>query len=67
MQSLMTKPEFKPNHYYRITFPDGQPIDCKFKGEENDNGSLLFEKKGGETFFLETVEPYEKITEVDAW
>ena len=63
----MTTSELKLNHYYRITFSDGQPIDCKFKGDESENGSLLFEKKGGETFFLETVEPYEKISEVESW
>ena len=63
----MDKPQLRTGATYRITFPDGQPIEFKFIGHNNSNDSLLCEKKGGVTFFLETVEPFETITEIKSW
>jgi hypothetical protein len=55
----------QPGKFYRILFPDGQPIDFKIISSNND--SMLCEKKGGETFYLDTVEPFEKIIEIEGW
>ena len=56
-----------PGKFYRILFTDGQPIDFRLKGNDSMNGSILCEKKEGETFYLETVQPFEKIIEIDSW
>jgi len=57
----------EPGKFYRILFTEGQPIDFKFNGKDSDNDTILCEKKGGETFYLNTVEPFEKIIEIDSW
>ncbi len=57
----------EPGKFYRIFFTDGQPIDFKSNGNGSTNGSILCEKKGGETFYLETMSPWEKIIEIASW
>jgi hypothetical protein len=56
-----------PDKFYRITFDDGQPIDFKVKENDPTKGSVLCEKKGGETFFLDTMSPWETIVEIESW
>ena len=63
----MDKTVLIPGKCYRILFSDGQPIDFKFKEHNASNDSLLCEKRGGETFFLDTMKPFEKIVEMEDW
>jgi len=63
----MDKIIFDPEKFYRIVFAEGQPIDFRVKESHAEGDSVLCEKKGGETFYLDTMEPYEKIVEVEGW
>jgi hypothetical protein len=56
-----------PGKFYRILFADGQPIDIKCISNDSDTNSVRCEKKAGETFYLDTVEPVEKIIEIEGW
>ena len=56
-----------PGKFYRVFFTDGQPIDFKVKANDSTSGSILCEKKAGETFYLDTMRPFEKIIEIESW
>ena len=63
----MENMKFDPAKYYRVTFVDGSPIDFRFICKDVDNGSILCVKKGGETFYLDNMKPYDKIVELESW
>ena len=56
-----------PGKFYRVFFTDGQPIDFRVKSNDSTIGSILCEKKAGETFYLDIMRPFEKIIEIDSW